>query len=500
MPGKSRKQISEAVATKSKELLGQEMIYEMVIAIQEALDDAASSIAQIQDIPALDEERAQKEAEVLQREADNKAKEERKLKDAEDEEARNLAKMVEREQARLTRLHKESSKQRDSANTEEVNGSLTFDQPMKVKTSSGEVVAFRSISHKMGYRNGPLSSVFTACPVGSDKDHQPSLVLKEYSITASGSEEDLKKSLQSLEVNLEALVKLPSHPTVLKPIGYRIERPYSSSSPSGKGWNISILLNYVQRGSLRDILELVGHLEMQNARAWTIQILEGLDFLHRHRVVHAKLSPDNVLLERTELGSTIVKLSDILYQHEISVMKHQSSTKFSSSTSAYWVAPEAATNTTARPATPRDIWDFGVLLLQAVFGLDVQRQYNSPNALMEALNISETFEQLLTKIFRADPKKRPSAFGLLADEFLRNNDSALDEDSSPPISKIASSSSYIPPKPFRSRHDSNYHVNIGASRYENDFVEAGRLGKGGFGEVVRARNKVFPAENPMYGT
>jgi translation initiation factor 2-alpha kinase 4 len=122
------------------------------------------------------------------------------------------------------------------------------------------------------------------------------------------------------------------------------------------------------------------------------------------------------------------------------------------------------------------------------FGLNMIKKYTSPDALIESVELSDSLFEFLRKIFRPDPKKRCSAFDLLPCEFLRNDDPLLAELSmQPPSSQMSSSASLVPPS--RIRHDSVTMVNSN-SRYANDFVEAGRLGKGGFGEVVKARNKL----------
>ena len=458
------------------------MIFEIATAIQDNLDDAAVAVKETQDLPALDKERALLEAEAQQKAEESEARKLQQQRVAEDEEARILSEMVERERSRLARVGRKS---RPSEIAEQNGEDMTFDQEMRATTRQGTVVAFRSISRssKAKHREGHISSIYTVHPTESDASSLPFLALKECSIPVSSSEEErLKKLVQSLETNLEALMHLPTHASILQPLGFHIEK-----SSVQKIWRVSVLMNFADRGSIKDLLEAVGHLDIRNVRSWIFQILEGLDFFHRHRIVHARLKPENLLLERTEAGDTIIKLSDGLYQHDLYLMKKDDSAKFSSAISAYWIAPEAASNISAKPTSPRDIWDTGVLLLQLVFGLDIQRQYNSPSMLIETMNLSPSFEALLTCIFKADPKKRPSAFELLPNEFLRNDDPVIDEDS--PLSSRANSMPlYGSSKPFRLRHDSS-HLKT-TSRYANDFVEFGRLGKGGFGEVVRARNKL----------
>jgi translation initiation factor 2-alpha kinase 4 len=164
---------------------------------------------------------------------------------------------------------------------------------------------------------------------------------------------------------------------------------------------------------------------------------------------------------------------------------------YSVAKSAYWLPPETANTSQPQFTQKTDIWNFGILFLQMIFGLTVIQMYSSPTALADSLALSDSLHELVLKLFKADPKKRPRAVDLGPSEFLATDAPILDEDISAAPSRFGSISSLQPTTPRRQRHDS---MNTGGpfsrSRYREDFVEEGRLGKGGFGEVVKARKKL----------
>lgn len=106
---------------------------------------------------------------------------------------------------------------------------------------------------------------------------------------------------------------------------------------------------------------------------------------------------------------------------------------------------------------------------------------------MESLSLSNPLEELVAKFFKSEPKKRPRAFELCSSEFLATNAPILVEDDS---AIMGGSMVSLPQLPHRRvRHDSMNRSAV-TSRYLQDYVEEARLGKGGFGEVVRARKMI----------
>ena len=471
-------------------------------ACQDVLEDAAQAKAAGKEVPSLEEERAAHEAAVSklaeqQREADEKKKALENL-----EEERMLGSLVEEELKRQKAKAKETKRKTMPPPMLDTNTPvnpikniatddfLVFDQPIELDT--GTPIIFQAVTSKSLIRKGPVSKCFTVRPVvsQSSSENLPRLVLKQSNVGAEVKDySSYKKQLQSLETDLEVLKKL-RHQNILYILDFKVHKTVVEDGASDSAWTVSVLTEFAEKGSLEDFLDIVGTLDIIKARSWTIELLDALRYLHDSGILHEDIHASNVLLVRDSSGEFRVKLADASYQRKLHSLagKKQATDTLSLAKSAYWFPPEIANTNQPQYTQKTDIWDFGILFLQLILGLTVIQKYSSPVALAESLPLSDSLYEFVHKLFKADPKKRPRAFELSSSEFLATDAPILDDDIAVD-SRLGSVSSLVPTTPRKQRHDS---VNMGGpfSRYKEDFVEEGRLGKGGFGEVVKARKKL----------
>ncbi|OAA64439.1 protein kinase [Niveomyces insectorum RCEF 264] len=543
--------IQTFLETKAKEYAAEEteMIYLLVEGIRDILEDAAVAKAQGLELPSLEEERAAHEAMLAQVAREQKEREDRKRQEETLEEERALGALVQKERERQRTKAKEV-RQKNRGNVaghvspergmgpDEVEA-MVFDEPCDLTDTAGNTVYFKTVTGKFLLHTGSISKIYAVRPVLSSDQEPRTLALKQTELQSSAKDSvQVVKQIQSLETQLKALKKLrrqKAHRNILDVLDFRLDRasavqsvqptdqprqepqqepqqapPHrknhrqttSSSSPGQAAlqshtlqpqeqttWTISVLTLLADKGSLEDFLELAGHLEVNKVRAWTRDLLDALDYLHGHGMLHEDIHPSNVLLVRDASGDIVPKLADGSYQrllHNISSRGGPTMTSMRTARSAYWLPPEIAATSRAQYSQKTDVWDFGVVFLQMIFGLDVPEKYHSPRDMMDSHTLSDSLAELVSKLFMPDPKKRPRAFDLGSSEFLATDAPILETDSFAVDESMISLPQSLPQ---RLRHDSMTR-GPAASRYREDFIEEGRLGKGGFGEVVKARKKL----------
>ena len=248
---------------------------------------------------------------------------------------------------------------------------------------------------------------------------------------------------------------------------------------------------------------------------WILRLIEGLESLHKHGIVHKNITLQSVTLSKdADFGVTVPKLLHSGYGFTILNLLLNHPNKSGPKVDPLdqpWPAPELAKFNNSKPQRKTDIWQLGVLFMQIVNGLDTVVNYASPKDFLDNTRMDESLSDFLHKLVEVEPRKRFGPLELLPMKFLRTN---LD----PSISKwnlyhentgsSATNSMMAPVKDRTSRSTLSLSNEAGdvrrrsfnvssrysstnptsSSRYATDFEEIAVLGKGAFGQVVKARN------------
>lgn len=375
---------------------------------------------------------------------------------------------------------------------------ITFDQPCSLTDTRGYPITFHAVTDKEEFLRGPTTIVYEVRPVLPAGQKRPKLALKHVEVHAAGKDDDqFKKQLQALERRLEDMKRL-RHDAILELLDYKLDRTARiTDNGNVMSWNVFVLSPLADPGSLDTLLRFFP-MDPNRARSWTVSLLDALGHLHSQGLVHQDIHLGNILLVKENRGDLVPKLADVAYQRELhNLTTAKTVTSMTDARSAYWFPPEIAAAVTPKYTEKTDIWDFGLVFLQLFLGHDVVQKYASRKSLLDTLPLSGPLEDAILRFFTDDPRKRPSAFELSSDVFLATDveiyaheDLAVEGDGDP-----AALVQFTPSR-LRPRGDSFGNRGFTSSRYKEDFVEEGRLGKGAFGQVVKARKKL---DGQIYG-
>eukprot|EP00324_Dicrateria_rotunda_P002262 CAMPEP_0206160778 /NCGR_PEP_ID=MMETSP1474-20131121/7084_1 /ASSEMBLY_ACC=CAM_ASM_001110 /TAXON_ID=97495 /ORGANISM="Imantonia sp., Strain RCC918" /LENGTH=326 /DNA_ID=CAMNT_0053562319 /DNA_START=501 /DNA_END=1478 /DNA_ORIENTATION=+ len=177
--------------------------------------------------------------------------------------------------------------------------------------------------------------------------------------------------------------------------------------------HLNLVLEFVDSGSLSQVLAGYGFFPESLAAIYTVQVLKGLSYLHQRNVIHRDIKGGNILITRD--GS--IKLADFGIATVASSNPRHSLVEGS----PYWMAPEAIEMSCA-PTTKSDIWSLGCTLIELITGCPPYFEMVSVSACYRMVSdehpplpedITKDLQDFLLCCFRRDVDARPSADELL---------------------------------------------------------------------------------------
>ncbi|KAN0065323.1 eukaryotic translation initiation factor 2-alpha kinase [Thecaphora frezii] len=339
-----------------------------------------------------------------------------------------------------------------------------------------------------------------------------------------------KRKIEEVEWELDKLVKIRD-PNLVNVLASAVTRMGDQ-----RGWKLSVVLERTSGVSLRSLLEQCEVLPWRRVRSYLASALEALEALHSRNLLHRSVCIDCIYVERSAAASSetkmTVRIRDACYvrrlrdMHRSSPLNENAGPLLEEEPPQAWRAPESIEQPLSY-TRKRDLWDLGVCACQMLFGIDCRIEHEAPEHLLRSADeLPPHVQAFLMLMLERSPKKRPTTAALASrlEEIVLFEDQEWSQESNtrmpggkqgpgaPRISitrrrgnSMAAPASpkaelgTSPPRdgirpgsfwPLRQMARQPPPQGGGVSRYLSDFEEVEFLGKGAFGSVVKARNRL----------
>ncbi|GAA5960312.1 hypothetical protein JCM3765_007469, partial [Sporobolomyces pararoseus] len=213
-----------------------------------------------------------------------------------------------------------------------------------------------------------------------------------------------KGMISSLKAEIELLKDL-DHPNIVLYLGMEQTHEF-----------LSIFLEYVPGGSVGRIIRTHGKFEENVIKFFTLQILDGLEYLHSLGILHRDMKADNILIDQDGM----CKISDFGTSKKSGDI-YQNNENMSMQGSIFWMAPEVIHNNKQGYSAKADIWSLGCICIEmlagsrpwegegfmgAMFKLGAERM-RPP--LPDDVERSQFAEEFVSNCLQIEPDRRPKA-------------------------------------------------------------------------------------------
>ncbi|XP_026070067.1 mitogen-activated protein kinase kinase kinase 2-like [Carassius auratus] len=184
---------------------------------------------------------------------------------------------------------------------------------------------------------------------------------------------------------------------------------------------LSIFMEYMPGGSIKDQLKSYGALTENVTRKYTRQILEGVCYLHSNMIVHRDIKGANIL--RDSAGN--VKLGDFGASRRLQTICLSGTGIKSVTGTPYWMSPEVISG--EGYGRKADIWSIGCTVVEMLTQRPPWAEYEAMAAIFKIAtqptnptlppHVSDHCHDFLKRVF-VETKQRPAAEDLLRHTFV----------------------------------------------------------------------------------
>lgn len=133
--------------------------------------------------------------------------------------------------------------------------------------------------------------------------------------------------------------------------------------------SVRIILEYMNKGTLTDILKKIKKIPESIIGLMTAQILKGIVYLHQNKIIHRDIKPSNILVN----SKGFIKISDFGVS---GFLKDSADERHTMLGTYLYMSPERIRGSAY--TSKSDIWSFGMSIIECVTGMN-PFLYNNQN-------------------------------------------------------------------------------------------------------------------------